>query len=150
MGKGKYYILAAALLGIALVAAACGPKPDTTPPPGDKEQTTNQQPPEKTEPPEAQPPENAGNDKSAELPGDPDAGKAVYAEKCGACHGANGEGVVGPAFVAKDGQPAVAERLSVEEHIKVVTDGRNTMPPWKDQLSEQQIKDVVSYERTMQ
>lgn len=95
------------------------------------------------------------------------AGRALYSSACSSCHGANGEGGVGPAFA--DG--AVVETFSnYEDHIRWVTLGSagwaaevgNTygdaskpvlgfngqqMPPFGDSLSEEEILEVVRYER---
>ena len=73
--------------------------------------------------------------------GDATAGKAVFASAgCGSCHtlaDAGASGSVGPNLDdAKPDAALVTER---------VTDGRGVMPSFKDQLSEQQIKDVAAY-----
>ena len=73
--------------------------------------------------------------------GDPAAGKEVFASAgCVSCHtladaGANGS--VGPNLdEAKPPYELVVTR---------VTNGKGVMPPFKDQLSEQQIQDVAAY-----
>ncbi len=153
MGKGRFYILAAALLGVSLVAAACGPKPATTQPPADDTKKVNEVQPPKDKDADQQDTANKKDDakdkQAGGRTGNPDAGKTIYANRCAVCHGANGEGAVGPAFVAKDGNKAIAERMSEADHIKIVGDGKNTMPGFKGQLTDQEIEDVVAYERTM-
>jgi len=88
--------------------------------------------------------------------GDAVAGKALFEANCAACHGANGEGVPGtfPPMVG-------TERMSgpADEHIAIVLNGlsgpitvngeeyNGFMSPFKH-LSDQEIADIVTYERT--
>lgn len=73
--------------------------------------------------------------------GDAKAGADVYKLNCAACHGANLAGGIAPAL--KDNTLVSGEESAV---IEVVSTGRTDkgMPAWKDQLTEQQIKDVVA------
>ncbi len=162
----------AALLALALVAAGCGGGKSS----GGEQQTTGQQSADQgaqatdqgqqatdqgqqaTD--QAAQPADQGTQQAADQGsggGDPAKGKDIYASKCAACHGANGEGAIGPGFISNskvttgatgDATKAVKDRLSEADHIKVVTDGRNAMPAFKGQLSDQEIKDVVAYERS--
>jgi mono/diheme cytochrome c family protein len=74
-------------------------------------------------------------------PGDPAAGKAVFASAgCTSCHtlaDAGSTGNVGPNL---DGAKPSFDRI-----VDRVANGRGVMPPFKDQLSDQQIKDVATY-----
>jgi len=86
--------------------------------------------------------------KAEPLPGDPAAGEAVYARICMACHGKDGRangGTTGADFVA---DPTRLQK-PVAELINSVTNGYQgkvgVMPPQKTALSEQEIKDAVSY-----
>jgi mono/diheme cytochrome c family protein len=77
-----------------------------------------------------------------ELPaGDPAAGKDVFAAGgCGGCHvlaDAGASGAVGPNL--DESKPDLA--LVIDR----VTNGSGAMPPFKDQLDEQQIADVAAY-----
>ncbi len=143
--------VAIALLALALAATGCGKKSPAseTPPAAESQSAQQSQPapePAKTEgskEPASAPPADAGGG------GDAAKGKDIYGQKCAACHGANGEGGVGPAFVAKDGKQAVAERMSEADHIKVVADGKNAMPAFKGQLTDDDIKNVIAYERSL-
>jgi len=94
-------------------------------------------------------------------------GQQVYAANCSACHGASGEGGVGPAL--KGGQ-AVLTFPNVQDHINWVETGSQTklgqkygdpnrpggqhvaskgdMPAFGGTLTAQQIQDVVMFERT--
>ncbi len=90
--------------------------------------------------------------------GDPAKGKEIYAEKCGSCHGPEGEGD-GPAAAALDPKPrnlSDAEYVSTlsDEHIfKTISEGGAAvgksplMPPWKGVLSEDDIWNVIAYLR---
>ncbi|MDQ4076447.1 MAG: cytochrome c [Chloroflexota bacterium] len=71
-------------------------------------------------------------------------GEQVYADNCAVCHGSEGEGRGGNPphrnnpFVTGDPEPV----------IEVVLHGRGGMPAFGDQLSDQEIADVISYIRT--
>lgn len=71
-------------------------------------------------------------------------GAQRYAASCAVCHGAQGQGGIGPAFAGSD-LTTSAERLA--EHIDVVVNGRNAMPAFKAQLTPKEIAAVVTYER---
>ncbi|MDP2726072.1 MAG: c-type cytochrome [Dehalococcoidia bacterium] len=83
-------------------------------------------------------------------PGDPVKGKAVYAKSCALCHGANGEGVVGPPLAGLAGH---MERLaqipgfSMEEGLKTIRNGiPNRMPAFPPSiLSDEDLGNIVAY-----
>ena len=78
---------------------------------------------------------------SAIAPKDAVAAKALYVEqKCAACHGANGEGGIGPGF--KTAKPM---SHSVEDLAKQITNGGNGMTSFKDTLSQEQISELSKY-----
>lgn len=68
-------------------------------------------------------------------------GEEIYEQRCASCHGGGGEGGSG---VALEG---VADRLSRDEQIDIVTNGRDDMPEWGDNLSPEEIEAVVDYTR---
>ena len=77
--------------------------------------------------------------------GDPEIDVAqLYLQRCAACHGAAGEGGIGPSF---DG---VADRLTREEHLLVIERGRvgsiGQMPAFPD-LSAAEREALVEFER---
>jgi mono/diheme cytochrome c family protein len=75
-------------------------------------------------------------------PGDgDDLGATVYRQSCASCHGGSGEGANGPSMVG------VTDRLSRDEHVTVVRQGRNNMPAWEGTLTDEEIEAVVDYER---
>lgn len=86
-------------------------------------------------------------------------GAAIFAQFCATCHGINGAGGTGPAFTGGSEQ---RQFPNIEDHIAFVkagskpgqpygTSGRGTgaMPPWQGSLSEEQIRAVVEYERSL-
>ena len=94
--------------------------------------------------------EGQGSGIDTSMPGNPNAGAAIYQRICVACHGADGTGnggVTGGNFI---GQP---ERLQQDNEvlIAVIRDGKlDVSPPMPAQgqaLNEQEIKDVLSYIR---
>ena len=82
------------------------------------------------------------------------AGKAIFDDKCAACHGPQGKGD-GPAETALNPKPAnladanFMKQLPVDCHFYIVNEGvKNTgMPPWKS-LGTDQIWKVLIYERS--
>jgi len=69
--------------------------------------------------------------------GDPAAGKTVFADNCSGCHGLNGTG--------GNGGPDLSSMTDVQRVIGQVTNGGGGMPPFKDNLTQQQIRDVAAY-----
>ncbi len=88
------------------------------------------------------------------------AGKAKYAQFCAACHGPEGKGD-GPAAAALNPKPRdhtdpkYMKSLSDEEIYKIIKEGGAAvgkaplMPPWGAALSEQDLRNVVAYIRTL-
>jgi ubiquinol-cytochrome c reductase cytochrome c subunit len=56
---------------------------------------------------------------------------ALFAAQCSPCHGANGEGGVGPALASSV--------LSLEDRIQLITDGRGGMPSFASALTTDEI-----------
>jgi cytochrome c oxidase cbb3-type subunit 3 len=71
------------------------------------------------------------------------AGKDIYVKNCVACHGANGEGGVGPNFADE----YWIHGGGIKNIFKIVTNGvaAKGMISWKSQLSPKQIQQVGSY-----
>jgi cytochrome c6 len=117
--------------------------------PGETETTTGET---ETEPAETETTtgesETTGETETGAAPGgegDPAAGKEVFlgAGGCGSCHtlaDAGTSGSIGPNL--DEAQPS--SELAVDR----VTNGQGAMPSFKDQLSEQQIRDVAAYVST--
>ena len=71
-------------------------------------------------------------------------GAAIFASNCATCHGAEGEGSLGPQLAGK----VVEKYPDVADQIAVVTNGRSGMPPFDGRLSDAEIQQVVEYTRT--
>jgi cytochrome c5 len=72
--------------------------------------------------------------------GDPAAGGTIFAENCAGCHGEDGHG--GP------GGPDLREMplaQTEEGAIQQVTNGGGGMPPFGEQLSDEEISDVAAF-----
>lgn len=71
-------------------------------------------------------------------------GRRVYAARCMACHGVDGQGAVGPAFTGG----RILERFpNQDDQVRLVTNGRGTMPQFGGSLDDDEIRAVVRYER---
>ncbi len=68
--------------------------------------------------------------------------ESLYQQHCSQCHGKNRLGITGPALL-----PDNLKRLHKKNAIKTITQGRaaTQMLPFKDKLTEQQIKALVDY-----
>ena len=84
------------------------------------------------------------------LPGDPEAGKAVYVRICSACHQPDGSGINGmlAANFVKDKSRLAKTNEQLLKSIRegIVADGK-IMPPQKDALSDKEMADALSYIR---
>ena len=75
-------------------------------------------------------------------------GHGVFTGKCASCHGAHGEGLIGPnltddAWIHGDGKTAAV--------FQVVRDGvaEKGMPPWGTMLAADELMNVAAYVRTL-
>ena len=68
-------------------------------------------------------------------------GEGVY-QQCAACHGADGAGGAGPALAGNQ------NLKNPDYHISRILNGGAGMPPYRDQLSDEQIAAVATFERT--
>jgi mono/diheme cytochrome c family protein len=80
------------------------------------------------------------------LDGDPASGEAIYAETCAGCHAESGLGVDDPT------EPGIGENLTevVEaeddtEFVRAILEGEGEMPAFADELSDEEIADVLAY-----
>lgn len=71
-------------------------------------------------------------------------GEEIYRANCATCHATDGGGALGPSL------KGISDRMSREDHLEIVSDGKGQMPAWKDQLSAEEIDAVVDYERTLE
>ena len=78
-------------------------------------------------------------------------GPADYKAKCQMCHAANASGdtPAGKKLGAKDLRLPDAQKKTDAELLAVLQNGKNKMPAFKDKLSAQQLKDLVTVIRSM-
>jgi cytochrome c6 len=79
------------------------------------------------------------------------AGQATYKAKCQSCHGSTGipyPGIAKNLGVKPIDDPEVRKH-SEAEMIKVTEEGKGKMPAYKGKLTDEQIKDAVSYLRSL-
>jgi mono/diheme cytochrome c family protein len=69
----------------------------------------------------------------------PDAGQVLFEQKCIACHGADGTAGIGGAANLQ------VSRLDSISLLQTITNGRNGMPAFKDQLDSAELKQVIKY-----
>lgn len=75
----------------------------------------------------------------------------VYKQKCASCHGPDGAGsAVGKKIGARDFKDPEVVKQSDEELIKITKDGKGKMPKFEGKLTDDQIKGLVKYIRTLQ
>jgi len=138
----------AAQMTAVFLLAELGEEPEAaeTRPPA-TETTPTETSPTETTPTETTPTKTTGTTETTETTetsegqGDPVAGKAVFGSAgCASCHtlaDAGSSGNVGPNLDAAS--------PSFDKVVERVTNGQGVMPPFKDTLSEQQIRDVAAY-----
>ncbi len=80
-------------------------------------------------------------------PGKKDGGKAVFAGKCGSCHGPQGQGGIGPNLT--DDHWIHGGKLP--EILRVVAKGvgEKGMPPWEPVLSRDELVGVVAFVKSL-
>ena len=79
------------------------------------------------------------------------AGETTYKAKCQMCHGATGQADTGAGKSMKV-RPVTdpdVKKMSEAEMITVTTTGKGKMPGYKDKLTDAQIKDSVSFYRSL-
>lgn len=70
-------------------------------------------------------------------------GQKIYKQYCVTCHGLYGDMGGNGAF------DLTKSKLKLEERIAVITNGRNTMTPFKALLDKNKIKQVAQYTLTL-
>jgi cytochrome c len=80
-------------------------------------------------------------------------GKDVFEKKCAVCHYADSDAKkIGPGLkgLAKRGTFTVNDAKVTDEALKTwIENGDTLMPPFKDVLEADQIKDVIAYVKTL-
>jgi cytochrome c6 len=79
-------------------------------------------------------------------------GETTYNAQCQLCHGATGaaDTPTGKALQAKSMSDPQVEKASDTALIAFVKNGSVKMPPFKDRLTDGQIKDVIDYIRILE
>jgi cytochrome c6 len=78
-------------------------------------------------------------------------GESLYKAKCVSCHGADGKGEtpVGKMYKLRDLGSADVQKQSDDELASIISKGKNKMPGYGRSLKEDQIKDLVTYIRSL-
>jgi len=78
-------------------------------------------------------------------------GAALYKTKCAACHGPDGKGetTMGKAAKLRDMSSAEVQQQSDADLTGIITNGKGKMPPYGKSLKPEQIKELVSYVRSL-
>jgi mono/diheme cytochrome c family protein len=77
------------------------------------------------------------------------AGEATFKAKCQGCHGSTGTptpGMVKMMGVKPLSDPDV-KKLTADQMLASVKNGKNKMPAFKDKLTDEQIKEAITYYR---
>ena len=77
-------------------------------------------------------------------------GEATYKAKCQMCHGEKGlaDSGAGKAMKVKPATDPEVQKMSEAQMIDAVHNGMGKMQPYKDKLTDAQIKEAVEYFRT--
>jgi len=74
----------------------------------------------------------------------------LYKSKCAACHGADGTGTAtGKKLGTHDFASPDVQKMSDDDLAKAIADGKGKMPGYRKSLSDQQVKDLVAYVRSL-
>ena len=78
-------------------------------------------------------------------------GATTFKSKCQLCHGADGTGdtTLGKQLQAANLRSKDVQKKTDAELHKVIHDGNGNMPPFADQLSEDQIAQVIKFVRAL-
>ena len=80
-------------------------------------------------------------------------GKELFDQKCGICHYADSQAKkIGPGLkgISKRGTFTVNNNKFTDENLKNwIENGDALMPPFKDVIEPQQIKDIIAYVKTL-
>jgi mono/diheme cytochrome c family protein len=79
------------------------------------------------------------------------AGEATYKAKCQMCHGATGQAdtPMGKATKTLPVSDPEVKKHTAAEMFDATKGGKGKMQPFKDKLTDEQIKDAVAYYRTL-
>ncbi len=76
---------------------------------------------------------------------------ALFKAKCAACHGADGKGqtTMGKTLKARDLASPEVQKETDAQLIGITENGKGKMPAYKGKLTDDQIKGLVKYIRTL-
>jgi mono/diheme cytochrome c family protein len=79
------------------------------------------------------------------------AAETTYKSKCAGCHGPDGKGETAAGKAMKAGSFAAPEvaKMSDDDLATAIAKGKNKMPAYEKSLKPEQIKDLVSYIRSL-
>jgi len=87
---------------------------------------------------------------AAAIPATADDAAALYKSKCQVCHGADGKGTAaGQKMGAKDFQSPEVAKQSDAELAKTTKEGKGKMPKYDGKLTDDQIKGLIKYIRSL-
>jgi mono/diheme cytochrome c family protein len=78
-------------------------------------------------------------------------GADLYKTNCILCHGETGEAdtPAGKTFKAASFNTPDGLKKTDSELAVIIKNGKDKMPPWSDVLTDDQVKDVIAYIRTL-
>ncbi|HEX7959114.1 MAG TPA: cytochrome c [Terriglobales bacterium] len=76
---------------------------------------------------------------------------ALYKSKCAVCHGADGAGdtTMGKKLGAKSFHSPEVSKMTDAELFEVTKNGKNKMPSYDKKLTDDQIKELITYIRSL-
>jgi mono/diheme cytochrome c family protein len=79
------------------------------------------------------------------------AAKAAFKTKCVSCHSADGSGqnAVGKSLNVPDLRSEAVQKKSNDDLAKIIADGKDNMPSFKETSSDAEIKGLVAYIREL-
>lgn len=85
------------------------------------------------------------------VPAHAQSGAALFKAKCAPCHGPDGKGAtsMGKVLKVRDLSSAEVQKQSDAALTEMIENGKGKMPAYKAKLSSADIKELVSYIRTL-
>jgi len=80
-----------------------------------------------------------------------DAGATLFKQKCASCHSADGKGdnSMGKTLKVRDFSSADVQKQTDAQLTDIIVNGKGKMPSYKGKLTDDQIKQVVSFIRSL-
>ena|SRR5215813_8906764 len=77
--------------------------------------------------------------------------EALYKSKCAACHGPDGAGAttMGKKLAVRDFHSPEVTKMTDAELFDITKKGKNKMPAYDKKITDDQIKDLIKYVRTL-